>query len=169
MALQNFDQQILNKLGDTLGGDIGVTQGMMDDWCTQATRAIVNRVTVYNPLKLWVFGSETTLVNGTGLAIGTTKSAHILSVERLKAGSYKYPCTFHPAELFGQMLNPDSPEYCYDIDPGCVLKNATLLVAPVPTATDIAYISYVKHPATIDASAVATVNGSDSCTFPVDP
>ena len=164
-----LDQQFFDTFGDLEGADLAIDQAMIDDWFTQSCRAIVNRVQLYNPTMLWAFASDSVVNDGTGLAIGTIKSAHVLHVKRLKDSTSKtYPCYPIIGALLSQTENEDSPHYAYDIDPRYGFESGKLYIKPDPDADDDGTISYVKLPTIVDTSGYATLNDVDSNTFPVD-
>ncbi|MFC1535733.1 hypothetical protein ACFL4H_00035 [Candidatus Neomarinimicrobiota bacterium] len=168
MALQKLDAQVFDQLGEGSGGALGITQAILDDWFTLGFRACVNRTQLYNRDKLWAFCTEAEILNSSGLALDTTKSGHIDNVGRLIASDKIYPCIMKPSILRGQMENPDSPHYAYSVDPACYKLNATLYIKPDPDATNKGYVSYVKYPDTVDASAIDSLQDVSNVNFPTE-
>jgi len=167
MALQNLDQQLLDKVGEAVSKDLGLTQTIIDDMYTQSVRAIVNRVSTLAPHKLWLFSSDSALSDGNGVTLGTIKSSHVLHVIR-NDGNKDYPCRQIPFVLSGRAQDPEDIEYATRFDPIHYFKNAAVYVLPTPSSSEQAQISYVNYPTSIDASSISSIGDVTGKTFPVD-
>jgi len=116
MALQNLDQQVLDQIAESISGDIGITQTMLDDWYTLGARDTINNVIRFNPSKAWVFATDSTISDGNGVSLGTVKTSHIIGVVRVN-DSKDYECQEIPFSLAGRAQDVNDLIYATKIDP----------------------------------------------------
>jgi len=169
MALQSLEQQALDRFGDTLAGTIGIDTEMLDDMWTRAFRAVVNRVNMYNRIKLSSFSAETEVANASGTSIDTLGSEFITAVLRkYNDESLDYPCRRLLPQDFALCTHDDSMYKAFKSDPVYTIRNGTIYAKPDPTVTDVLKIYAVKYPATVDASVETTLSGVADCIYPLD-
>lgn len=166
MALQKLDQQLLDKVGEAISGDINLSQSIIDDLYTQSIRAIVNRVATLAPQKLWIFAVLTEIRDSDGLSLNVIKTSQIISVLRSN-GTRDYPCREIPNVLNGRARDPDDIEYATRFEPAFYLENATVFVLPSPTNAERGMVSHVSYPI-IDASAVDSIGDAFNSPFPIE-
>ncbi len=164
--MQTLDVQILDKVADTVSGDIGIDQEMLDDFATHAVRAIINKVWLYNPEMLWAFAVESTISDGNGLAVGSGNfdTVKILGVVR-NDGNRDRECVQIPFQLAGRAQDPNDILYATTFEPKVYKQNGTIYVLPTPTSSEQGKVSHPKFPS-VDVSAVSSVSSISGMTFP---
>ncbi len=152
MALQSFEQQILDLIGDTLAGNIGLDTEMLDNWGTQGVRDIISKL----PLRLLNhMGAETSLANSSGATITTNR---ILGVTREDTNGILRPARKVSHVLEERLEDTDDLMYAPPTDPAWFPKNGKIYVKPNPTSSEGAKISVVSYPL-VDAGTDIAITG----------
>jgi len=166
MAMQNLDQQILDKIGTTEGAYDFIDQGMMDDWITQAHREIVNTVFSLNPMLLHRFCGNTAVTDSSGKTATVLTSTMISHVSR-NDGDFYRPCDLVHPRWEGELDDISSPNLATPLGPKYYFKNGTLFIKPNPTGTrsgNISHVKFVDH----DASAITGLEKTSGVEFPTE-
>lgn len=151
-ALQTYELQLLDLIGEALAGDLGIDTEALDDAATNTVRNIISAL----PLRLIdQMGAATALTAGTGVAITTSK---IFGVTRVDANGIVRPA-HKVSHVFEERLeDTDDLMYASPNDPAWFPKNGKVYIKPDPTTSEAGSISAVSYP-TIDASADSSVTG----------
>lgn len=151
-ALQSYELQLLDLVGEALAASLGLDTEMLDDAATNAVRDIISAL----PLRMIEqMGAATALTAGTGIAITTSK---IFGVTRVDANGIVRRAR-KVNHVFEERLEDISDlMYASPNDPAWFPKNGKVYIKPDPTTSQAGSISAVSYP-TIDASADSSVTG----------
>ncbi|KKK79122.1 hypothetical protein LCGC14_2836690, partial [marine sediment metagenome] len=157
MALQTFENQLLDLVGEALAGDLGLDTEMFDDWLTNGARVIISRM----PSPLWrFFGSEPSAFAPTsGIEVENFKIKNVYRND----GTIDQPSRLIEESMRGRALDSDDMNYATITDPAYYIDydttgTPTLKIIPVSATSTIGKIIRVLFP-TIDASGDNSVNG----------
>ncbi len=157
MALQTFELQLLDLVGEALAGDLGLDTEFFDDVLTNGARVIIGKM----PAPLWrFFGSEpAAFAPTTGIAIENHKIKDVFRND----GTIDQPCRQIPENLRGRALDSDDINYATITDPAyytdySTTATPTLKIIPTSATATKGKIIRVLFP-TIDASGDSSVNG----------
>ena len=157
MALQTFELQLLDLVGEALAGDLGLDTEFFDDILTNGARVIIGKM----PAPLWrFFGSEpSAFAPTTGIAVENFKIKDVFRND----GTIDQPCRRIPEFLRGRALDSDEMIYATVTDPVYYMDYSTtgtptLKIIPTSATATKGKIIRVLFP-TIDASGDSSVNG----------
>lgn len=149
--MQTVATQVLDLLGDTLSGDIGITGTHLNEWLTEARRYIVGRCPED---KLHHFATLATLATSAGK---TLRSKRYLNVTR-NDGTIERPARKIDPWLRGRIEDKDDVLYTDEYDPVHYLMNNKLYIHPAPTSAQLGNINVVSV-GSLSATAAPPIAG----------
>ncbi len=154
MALQTFEERVLNYCGEGLDGDVSITRLMINDWVNQGVRVIVGRLP----------DSLLPLISQRSLAFAPTTgyvftSGRILSVLRQDSGGVGRKCVEISFNELESVQDVNSMRYPTELFPKFVIKPQTdstrkVIIYPL-SDSPIGYIVLLVIPEITVSSATA--------------
>jgi len=152
MALQSYEVQLLDRVGEALAGDLGLDTEMLDDSATNVVRDIISKL----PTRLLDhMGAETSLANSSGATVTTNR---ILGITRADADGIIRPAARVSHVMENRVEDTGDLAYASNTSPVWYSKNGKVYVKPDPTSSEGAKISAVAYP-TVDASGDIAITG----------
>lgn len=161
MALQTIQQRLLDKIGEALSGNLGITALMIKDWINMGLRVIIGRLPK-NVAKITLNTKPTTFVPNTGFVL---ESAKLIDVHRTDSDSVDRECTMVSHEDISSVQDINSRFYPSEFLPKYILvpqTDATRKVMIYPGSADsIGKATRVTYPETDPATDITIAGFPD--------